>query len=189
MQDTQAVEAAIAEALPETDPLMSMNAIDTRQPPDRRGLQWALDTFEGAYNVGKQSAKGAIELLRDTWDTSSGASLLYGLVAVLVISNIYTFLMVGRREEVGRRKAESRKSLERQEWIGDTVRVLLQELRSEPSQAPGVALGSFTTPGSTIPDTPADVSADLSQLHQALDDIEKRISHIRGQLAEIQGNV
>lgn len=39
------------------------------QERDQRGLQWAYDTFEGALSVGRQSAAGAIELLRDAWES------------------------------------------------------------------------------------------------------------------------
>jgi len=176
LQDAQVVEETIAQA--SEDEKIS----DTHLPTmDRKGLQWAWDTFDGAYNVGKRSAKGAIELLKDAWDTSSGTSLLYALVAVLVLSNLYTLLQVGKREEVGRKKAETRRSVERQEWIGDTVKVLLSELRNEPT-SPGNPPRPTTTAWPT--DLPEGVLTDISELHRALDDIEKRILHLREHLPQ-----
>jgi hypothetical protein len=178
VQDAQVVEDTIAEASKEDE---APSAPENRQPTDRRGLQWAWDTFDGAYNVGTRSAKGAIELLKDAWDTSSGTSLLYALVAALVLSNVYTFLLVGRREEVGRRSAENRRSLERQEWIGDTVRILLQELREEQPTNGG---SSNTREGTWPMDLPEGTAKDLSELHRALDDIEKRLLKLRSQLPQ-----
>jgi hypothetical protein len=176
VQVAQVVEETIAQATE------GENTLDARLPTtDRKGLQWAWDTFDGAYNVGRRSAKGAIELLKDAWDTSSGSSLLYALVGVLVLSNLYTLLQVGRREEVGRKKAEARRSIERQEWIGDTVKVLLSELRNEPT-ASGQPQHPKDTAWST--DLPEGALNDISELHQALDEIEKRILHLREQLPQ-----
>ena len=174
VQDAQVVEETMVQAIGEE----IVTSIETRPLTDQRGLQWAWDTFDGAYNVGKRSAKGAIELIKDAWDTSSGTSLLYALVGVLVLSNIYTFLQVGRREEVGRRKAETRRSLERQAWIGDTVKVLLQELRSEGFPSTYTQQSRESWPS----DLPEGTLKDITELHRALDDIEKRIVQIREQL-------
>jgi len=175
VQDAQAVEEVMAQAIEEDN----VTSIETRPLTDQRTLQWAWDTFDGAYNVGTRSAKGAIELLKDAWDTSSGISLIYALVGVLVISNVYTFLQVGRREEVGRRKAESRRSLERQVWIGDTVKVLLQELRSElPSTYTQQIKETWPA------DLPEGTLKEIADLHRSLDDIQKRIVHLREQLPQ-----
>jgi hypothetical protein len=178
LQDAQVVEEAIAQVAEEK---RSSGVVELRQPlTDQRGLQWAWDTFDGAYNVGKRSAKGAIELLRDAWDTSSGTTVLYALVVVLVLSNLFTFLQVGRREEIGRRKAETRRSIERQAWIGDTVKVLLQEIRSESASTTCTHQPNGVWP-TGLPDG---ALKEITELHQALDDIEKRIVNLRGQLPQ-----
>src|ERR1700761_3225450 len=127
--------ATLVESPTEVQPAKGASTTEARTT-DQRGLQWALDTFTGAYKVGKQSASGAIELLKDAWDSASSTSLLYVVVLVLIISNIYTYLLAGRREEVGRRRAETRKSEEREQLIGDTVRILLQEFQKAPGYAP-----------------------------------------------------
>ena len=41
---------------------------------NQRGLQWAYDTFDGAFKVAKQSTEGALELIRDAWDQSSSTT-------------------------------------------------------------------------------------------------------------------
>jgi len=150
---------------------------------DQRGLQWALDTFTGAYKVGKQSASGAIELLKDAWDSASSASLLYIVVLVLILSNIYTYLMAGRREEVGRRKAETRKSEEREQWIGDTVRVLLQEFREAPGYMPvSPSASPVDIPQPSTTDVVSDHKGELLHIQSELDSLEARITSLRESL-------
>ncbi|TFY73071.1 hypothetical protein EWM64_g10941, partial [Hericium alpestre] len=94
---------------------------------NQRGLQWAYDTFEGAYGVAKQSTNGALELVRDAWDQSSSSTILYFIITFLVISNIWTLMIVGRREDIGRRK-EIRKMEEREKWVEGIVTTLWDEL-------------------------------------------------------------
>src|ERR1700761_9521531 len=140
--------ATLVESPTEVQPAKGASTTEARTT-DQRGLQWALDTFTGAYKVGKQSASGAIELLKDAWDSASSTSLLYVVVLVLVISNIYTYLIAGRREEVGRRRAETRKSEEREQWIVDTVRVLLQELPGYMPPSPSASPADIPQPLAT----------------------------------------
>ncbi|KAJ7047983.1 GRAM-domain-containing protein [Mycena amicta] len=54
------------------------NEIDTQKREaerHQRGLQWAYDTFDGAYSVAKQSTKGALELIHDAWEHSTSSSI------------------------------------------------------------------------------------------------------------------
>jgi hypothetical protein len=53
---------------------------EREQERNRRGLQWAYDTFEGAFSVGRQSAKVAIELIRGAWDQSSTSTILHFVI-------------------------------------------------------------------------------------------------------------
>ncbi|TFK69043.1 hypothetical protein BDN72DRAFT_870757 [Pluteus cervinus] len=68
---------------------------------NQRSLQWAWDTFDGAFGVAKQSAKGAIELIRDAWDQSSSTTILYFVIVFLVLSNVWTLVRVGSGGVVG----------------------------------------------------------------------------------------
>jgi hypothetical protein len=100
---------------------------EREQERNQRSLQWAYDTLEGALSVGRQSASVAIELVRDAWDQSSTSTILYFVIALLVLSNLWTLLLVGQREESGRRK-EMRKVEEREKWVQGIVTALWEEL-------------------------------------------------------------
>jgi VAD1 Analog of StAR-related lipid transfer domain len=73
---------------------------------EQKGLQWALDTFTGAWNVGSQSARGAIEILVELFETSSRPTLLGLVVIALIISNAWTLMNLKgvKREAMARRK-------------------------------------------------------------------------------------
>ena len=136
------------------------------QERDQRGLQWAYDTLEGTLSVARQSFAGAIELLRDAWDsyfsqlasssttpTSSSAAartpaappststVLYAAIAVLVISNLWTLTLVGKAPEQ-RKDPQARQSEEREKWVHGIVTALWHEL--EAGRQPGAAAPSPT---------------------------------------------
>ena len=129
------------------------------QEGDQRGLQWAYDTLEGTLSVARQSFAGAIELLRDAWDsyfsqlasssnstsTSSSSArttsppststILYAAIAVLVLSNLWTLTLVGKAPEQ-RKDPQARQSEEREKWVHGIVTALWHEL--EAGRQPGV---------------------------------------------------
>jgi hypothetical protein len=157
---------------------------EREQERNQRGLQWAYDTLEGAISVGQQSATGAIELIRDAWDQSSTSTILYFVIAFLVISNLWTVVLVGQREEVGRRK-EMRRTEEREKWVQGIVTALWEELaagrqQQQPSTLP-VATGSQAPLQSVrLPESWRDEVADLGR---SLDAVEERVRLIRQSLA------
>ncbi|KAK1231619.1 hypothetical protein PQX77_005266 [Marasmius sp. AFHP31] len=82
---------------------------------NQRAFQWAWDTFDGAFNVGKTSAKGAIELIRDAWDQSETTTMLYFVIVGLVLSNIWTWFSVsGTSDSVGKRELRELRELRRE---------------------------------------------------------------------------
>ena len=149
------------------------------QEGDQRGLQWAYDTLEGTLSVARQSFAGAIELLRDAWDsyfsqlasssnsnfnsTSSSSSartsppststILYAAIAVLVLSNLWTLTLVGKAPEQQRKDPQARQSEEREKWVHGIVTALWHEL--EAGRQPGV-----------VPSPTAAASADSSSSSQ-----------------------
>jgi len=161
------------------------------QERNQRGLQWAYDTFEGAFSVGRQSATGAIELIRDAWDQSSTSTILYFVITFLVLSNLWTLTLVGKREEAGRRK-EMRRTEEREKWVQGIVTALWEELAA--GRQPGVApplpahVSAAGTPHGSDP-TPASVHLpeswreEVAELSGALDAVEERVRLIRQSLA------
>ena len=142
---------------------------------NQRSLQWAYDTFEGAFKVAKQSTEGALELIRDAWDQSSSTTILYFVIVFLVISNIWTLTMMGRREEAGRRK-EVMRSEDREKWVQGVVTALWDELNTNKAAAgewPGVRSDS------------GDIKGELVEINGVLDRIEERIQSLRKSIQEL----
>lgn len=145
---------------------------------NRRGLQWAYDTFEGALGVAKQSTEGAIELIRDAWDQSSMNTILYFVIVILVISNIWTLAMMGKREEVGRRK-ELKRTEEREKWVQGIVTALWDELSLK--KVPIAAVAPSTNPNSA-----GDWRDEVAELTAALDIVEARIDRLRQSIPSVE---
>jgi hypothetical protein len=142
-----------------------------------RGLQWAYDTFDGAYNVAKQSTSGALELVGDAWDQSTSTTILIFIIVILVFSNLWTLTMVGRREDVGRMK-EVMRTQEKEKWVEGIVTALWDEL------AAGKA-GWPSPPASGAPPATAPEGAlknweeEFANINKTLDAVEERIRLIR----------
>ena len=95
---------------------------------NQRGLQWAWDTFEGASHVAKQSTQGALELVRDAWDQSSSTTILWFVIVLLLLSNVWTLMRMGASRDEASRRLESRKVEEREKWVQSIVTALWEEL-------------------------------------------------------------
>ncbi|KAJ7477277.1 hypothetical protein B0H11DRAFT_1298637 [Mycena galericulata] len=160
------------------------------QERSRRGLQWAWDTFDGAYQVARQSTKGALELIRDGWENSTSTTILYFLIVVLVFSNLWTYMRMGSAVDKGRVK---QKDLAKVEDIASVVTTLWDELASGklPPIAPrGGASGGAEVVPPPVPGTPIDagnIQLEISALQTTLDTVEERVRSIRQSLGEIQG--
>lgn len=171
------------------------------QSPSLRGLQWALDTFEGASKVAKDSFTGALDIIGDVISgldvLSIGVSrttILTVTVVVLLISNVYTILTMGDREAMGRRKALEKRGEEREKWFREAVREFLEVQRSmneaaisTPSLpslgvATSIPEGSLTTP---VPTSLADIKTEVKSLVEAADTLERRIAALKNQLEEL----
>jgi hypothetical protein len=101
---------------------------------NRRGLQWAYDTFEGAFDVAKKSSETAFELIGDALDSYSSLSWSHIVIFILVITNIWTIWgATGRRSE---RKKEMLRSEERERWVKEAVTTLWQELAKNGGMSP-----------------------------------------------------
>ncbi|KAI0297581.1 hypothetical protein B0F90DRAFT_1819176 [Multifurca ochricompacta] len=161
---------------------------EREQERNQRGLQWAYDTLEGALSVGQQSATGAIELIRDAWDQSSTSTILYFAIAFLVISNLWTLMLVGKREEVGRRK-EMRRTEEREKWVQGIVTALWEELAAGRQPSALAAQGSQSSPSMSIlpPGTklPGPWREEVNEIGRLLDTVEERVRNIRQGLAAL----
>ena len=155
---------------------------------NQRGLQWAYDTFDGAFKVAKQSTEGALELIRDAWDQSSSTTILYFVIVFLVISNVWTLAIMGNREEVGRRK-EMKKMEEREKWVQGIVTGLWEEMLATRGAVNGAGAGAGAGIGPVPSLTPRAAGGDLKEevgaIVAQLDQIEQRIVDIRDSLKQL----
>ena len=149
---------------------------------NRRGLQWAYETFSGAYQVAKQSTIGALELVKEAWEQSTSTTILYFVIVGLVFSNLWTIRLVGSREEAVKRKMLKMEG-EREKLVQGVVTALWDELGAAKGQA--VATGGQPV----VPLPPSDGSVDwqeqVGQLLSTLDIVEDRVRNLRGGLRAI----
>lgn len=169
-------EEAVAGAAPISDEEANKRREQMR---NQRATQWAFDTCMGAWKVAKQSTLGAIDLISDAWDQSSSTTILYFVIVVLVLSNLWTLVMVGRREEVGRRK-ERIKMEDQKKWVASIVAALSEERQGG---AGGRQPGELFAP--SVPTVGEDLGSEIGNLNRALDIVEERIQHLRKSLQDL----
>lgn len=141
---------------------------------NRRGMQWAYDTLDGAYHVAERSTKGALELVKECWEQSSSTTILWFVIVLLVMSNVWTLALVGNREEVGRRK-EMKRAEEKERWLQGVVAGVWEELAAERARAGGVSVPLGPAPV-------GDIQAEVASMGKALDAVEQRVRVIRESL-------
>ena len=154
---------------------------------NQRGLQWAYDTFEGAFDVAKKSAETAFELIGDAFDSYSSLSWSHLVIFLLVITNIWTIWRSNGRGETRLRK-EMLRSEERERWVKEAVMTLWQELAktggviqtsplplesSRPGEVGGGS-GSWKTEAE-------DISRVLDELQARLDGLRVALKEVRAQ--------
>ncbi|CAE6507027.1 unnamed protein product [Rhizoctonia solani] len=170
IEDTEALAAADTTISPENN---TQTKADRARETELRGLQWLLDTFTGATDVAKNSFWGAVDLIGDVTADLPGTTLLGAIVAILVISNIWTFFSL--REARARAKLD----LKRVERGGDTtateaMRVLLEE----------VVRGRRQQEVDAVP-VAGDARAEAAALKKSIEDIEARVERLKKSLAEL----
>ncbi|KAF8555126.1 hypothetical protein OG21DRAFT_1476637 [Imleria badia] len=142
---------------------------------NRRGMQWAYDTFDGAYHVAERSTKGALELVKEAWEQSSSTTILWFVIVLLVLSNVWTLALVGNREEVGRRKV-MKLAEEKERWLQGVIAGVWEELAAERARAGG----GVSVPLASVP--VGDMQAEVTNMGKALDAVEQRVRTIRDSL-------
>ncbi|KAI5120801.1 hypothetical protein M0805_002428 [Coniferiporia weirii] len=175
-----AAEGAIKEAGASTsNSKLSEEDVNKKREHERnqRATQWAFDTCMGAWKVAKQSTIGALELVSDAWDQSSSTTVLYFVIVVLVLSNLWTLVMVGRREEVGRRK-ERIKVEEQKKWVASIVSALWDERQIARHPTSELLFG-------TVPKPREDLSEEVADIDRVLNLVEERVVYLRQSLREL----
>ncbi|KAG1804367.1 hypothetical protein EV424DRAFT_1647456 [Suillus variegatus] len=157
---------------------------------NRRGLQWAYETFDGAYGVAKRSTFGALELVKEAWEQSSSMTILYFVIVILVFSNLWTLMLVGQREEAGRRK-EAKRTEEREKWVQDVVTGLWEEMAVGRARGGIGSSGIFGVGGGAIGGGGGSVHSghvngdwrvELDAINTTLNDVEERVRLLRESL-------
>jgi hypothetical protein len=150
-----------------------------------RALQWAWDTLDGAYQVAKQSTKGAIELIKDAWEQSSSTTILIFVIVILVFSNLWTLMRMGSRVEAGRRK-EIKRAEEREKFVQGVVSVLgaVKGLGGVDQAVVG-GMPQNQQPVVSQLSHSMDWREEMDQLMQTLDIVEGRVKVIRENLISV----
>lgn len=194
-----APSVAVAVAAQNAAEKLSLEEASKRREQERnqRGLQWAWDTFEGASQVAIRSTKGALELIRDAWEQSSSTTIMWFVIVALVISNLWSLILMGSREEAGRRK-EMRKMEEREKWVQGVVTSLWDELaKKHQLSVEGGASGSIGiseqlkegfswVPNLVNSASPVAWQKEVGEMQSVLDRLEERVRTMRESLREVK---
>jgi len=183
--------AAAAIALePISSPSVPSDAMKERTlARNQRGLQWAYDTFEGAFDVAKKSAETAFELLGDALDSYSSLSWSHLVIMVLVITNIWTIWKSTGRDEA-KRKKEMLKNEDRERWVKEAVTTLWEELAKNGGLSPHP---TYTPPQPLKPSHSEEIGGkfgswkeDVEDISRVLDGLQTRLDGLRAALKEVQ---
>jgi len=188
---TQAATIVTPEPVP--SPLTPSEAMKERNlARNQRGLQWAYDTFEGAFDVAKKSVETAFELIGDALDSYSSLSWSHIVIFLLVITNVWTIWRSGGRDETKRRK-EMLRSEEREKWVKEAVTTLWQELAKNGGLSPHPG---YTAPTPLQPSHPEETGGrsaswkdDTEDISRVLDELQTRLDGLRASMKEVQGQV
>ena len=185
---TQAVAAA-ATPEPVSSPMTASDAAKERNlRRNLRGLQWAYDTFEGAFDVAKKSVETAFELIGDALDSYSSLSWSHLIILFLVVTNLWTIWRSNGRVDARRRK-EMLRNEERERWVKEAVMTLWQELAKTG--------GINSHPASIAPPPlesprPEEIGGgfvswkdDVEDISRVLDDLQTRLDGLRATLKEV----
>jgi hypothetical protein len=157
---------------------------------NRRGLQWAYDTFEGAFDVAKKSAETAFELIGDALDSHSSVPWSHIVIFVLVITNIWTIWGGNGRKDT-KRKKEMLKNEERERWVKEAVTTLWQELAKNGEMSLHPAYVAQPPPESSHPEEIGGRSGswkgEAEDISRVLDELQIRLDGLRTALKEVQG--
>ncbi|KAF8211697.1 GRAM domain-containing protein [Mycena galopus ATCC 62051] len=193
----EGVEVVLPDPTPDAAPATPgvtgepISAQQRQQERKGRGMQWAWDTFAGAAQVAKQSTKGALELLHDSWENANMTTVLYLLIIGLVISNLWTYMAMDKKQNKAKKKLA--KVEDKEQFLAGVVTALFDEFASNKlgamtsAAAPALAPTAVPPPAAAVTGVPsgADLNLELAAIHGALDTVEERVRMIRENLKEV----
>ncbi|KAF8684680.1 hypothetical protein RHS04_01234 [Rhizoctonia solani] len=172
-EDPEALAAADTTISAETSQPTQTKA-DRARETELRGLQWLLDTFTGAADVAKNSFWGGVDLIGDLTADLPGTTLLGVLVAVLLISNIWTFFSL---REARARVDLNLNRIERTQGDATTteaMKVLLEEVVRGRRQQEMV-----------LAPVESDPMAEIAALTKSLEAIQARVNKLKQSCVEL----
>ncbi|KAK7061239.1 hypothetical protein R3P38DRAFT_3302474 [Favolaschia claudopus] len=196
----EGVEVPLPEPTPDAGPASPgvtgepISAKQREAERNRRGMQWAWDTFAGAAQVAKTSTKGLLELIHDGWEHSTSTTILYAAIFVLLISNVWTYT---RSVDTGRVKARDRELAKVEDrdhflagyelaagHLGITPVVGGPASMTAVTVSPPVITGS----GRAVPPTAEDLKIELASISSMLGAMEERMRVIRESVQDMEGS-
>lgn len=193
----EGVDAAAADKEAEKAALNPPERKETLQPTgdkpvaSSRGLQWALDTFEAATKVATDSLSGLFDIVSDMVGglTFSKTTVLGFIIALLIISNVYTIMTVGERRENGKRQIVERRETERERWVGDAVKAFMQAQQSlhavEPIATPASRQPLLPPQPANSGEVTVDVKTELDDLRNVVAALEERLDKVKSRLGQL----
>ena len=122
---------------------------------------------------------------------STTSTILYAVIAVLVLSNLWTLTLVGKRGDKTPRTRQTQAE-EREKWVQGIVAALWQELEAGRQPAGTAGTQQQPLPSSASPpivppavQLPEYWHEEVAQLKTALDTVEERVRAVRQSLAEL----
>lgn len=181
------VTRAVAAAIPDQMSPPIATSEDKALSYNRRGLQWAYDTFEGAFDVAKKSVETAFELIGDALDSYSSVPWSYVIIFLLVITNVWTLWRSPGKADA-KRKKEMLRNEEREKWVKEAVTTLWQELSKNGGISPYPA--HQPPPESARPEggdgKPGSWRGEVEDISRVLDELQARLDGLRAALKEAQ---
>ena len=182
------VTRAVAAAAPE--PVSSLGTPSEltkggHRAGNQRGLQWAYDTFEGAFDVAKKSAETAFELLGDALDSYSSLSWSHVVIFLLVITNVWTIWKSNGRGEARVRK-EMLRNEERERWVKEAVMTLWQELAKNGGMISTSALPLEPPRPEVTEGGSGSWKDDVDDISRVLDELQARLDGLKAALKEVR---
>ena len=184
---TRAAVAAIPDRMASPTPSEVMKEKGLSR--NRRGLQWAYDTFEGAFDVAKKSAETAFELLGDALDSYSSVPWSHVVIFLLVITNIWT-IWGGSGGKETKRKKDLLKTEERERWVKEAVTTLWQELAKNGETSPHPAYVAQPPLESPRPEEIIGSSGswknEAEDISRMLEELQTRLDGLKAAFKEVQ---
>ena len=177
---------AVAAAAPEPISSLATSSEGTKDrnlARNQRGLQWAYDTFEGAFDVAKKSAETAFELIGDAFDSYSSLSWSHLVIFLLVITNVWTIWRSNGKGEAKLRK-EMLRNEERERWVKEAVMTLWQELAKNGGAISTSPLPLEPSHLEVIGGGPGSWKDDVEDISRVLDELQMRLDGLRAAMKE-----